>query len=285
MIWEVPCVQKQKKIAVLNDLSGFGRCSLTVAIPILSAMGMQCCPVPTAVFSNHTGYDSFYRVDFSAHLPAYFDEWEKLGLKFDGVLIGFLGSERQLALTERFLERFSAPETVVVLDPAMGDGGALYPGYAPELAAGMHRLAAYADVLTPNLTEAAILTGRPYCEVPDERELAALTAELQKLGAKDVVISGLERGELLANYLRAGTADPQWISHRRTGASRCGTGDVFSAIVAGGIVRGMTLHDAVQLAARLIAKAIAYTDALDTPPQDGVCFEPFLRDLCPKIGC
>ena len=148
---------QQKKIAAINDFCGFGRCSLAVSLPIISAMGLQCCPLPTAVFSNHTGYDSFWHTDFTAHMDAYMEQWERLELHFDGILTGFLGPPEQIGFVCRFMERFKAKDTVTVIDPVMGDDGALYATYSPELANNMAQLLQYADILTPNLTEACII--------------------------------------------------------------------------------------------------------------------------------
>ena len=144
----------QKKIAVINDFSGFGRCSIAVALPIISAMRIQCCPLPTAIFSDHTGFDSFYMTDFTEHMEPYADEWAKLDLHFNGIATGFLGSVRQIDIVEHFLRRFDRDGTTVLVDPVMGDYGALYPTYTQELAKNMARLVRYADILTPNLTEA-----------------------------------------------------------------------------------------------------------------------------------
>ena len=142
----VPDHNRQKKIAVINDFSGFGRCSIAVSLPIISAMGIQCCPVPTAVFSDHTGFDSYYRVDFTDHMRRYIGEWAKLDLRFSGVATGFLGSEEQIEIVGDFLQDFADESTIVLIDPVMGDYGKLYHGYSEKLAKKMHRLLPYADI-------------------------------------------------------------------------------------------------------------------------------------------
>ncbi|MBQ1223288.1 MAG: bifunctional hydroxymethylpyrimidine kinase/phosphomethylpyrimidine kinase, partial [Oscillospiraceae bacterium] len=185
---------KQKKIAVINDFCGFGRCSLAVSLPIISALKVQCCPLPTALFTNHTAFDSFYSTDLTPHMDAFIDEWSKLDLRFSGILTGFLESTGQINIVSRFLERFKSEETVTVVDPVMGDGGSLYRSYSPELANMMIRLVPHADVLTPNLTEACILTATPYTPDPDSRTLFELCSQLSDMGPQKVVISGLERG-------------------------------------------------------------------------------------------
>ena len=162
---------KQKKIAVINDFSGFGRCSISVCLPVISAMKIQCCALPTAIFSNHTGFESFFFKDCTDDMEAYAGEWKKLGLKFDGIMTGFLGSHRQIEIVERFFRDFHTTECLTLVDPVMGDYGKLYPTYSEALAKDMHELVKYADILTPNLTEACILTGREYREDLSEKEL------------------------------------------------------------------------------------------------------------------
>lgn len=124
---------RQKKIAIINDFTGFGRCSITVSLPIISALKIQCCPLPTSIFSNHTGYNSFYYTDFTGHMDAYIKEWTKLNLQFNGILSGFLGSPEQINIVKNFFEGFKSSNTITVIDPVMGDDGALYPTYSPIL--------------------------------------------------------------------------------------------------------------------------------------------------------
>ena len=127
----------QKKIAAINDLSGFGRCSLAVALPLISHLGIQCCPLPTAILSNHTGYPSFHFDDYTPSIPAYMAEWKKLELEFDGILTGFLGSQEQIHLVEQFIREFTTPRTIIIVDPVMGDYGKPYATYTPEMCQGM----------------------------------------------------------------------------------------------------------------------------------------------------
>ncbi|MBR5759060.1 MAG: hypothetical protein IKX88_10750, partial [Thermoguttaceae bacterium] len=137
---------KQKKIAVINDFSGFGRCSIAVALPIISALKIQCCPLPTAIFSNHTGFDSFFFTDYTRHMNAYMDEWKKLDLRFDGILTGFLSSVEQIDHIKRFFDLFYDEKTIAVVDPVMGDSGKLYATYTIELAKSLSSLLPLADV-------------------------------------------------------------------------------------------------------------------------------------------
>lgn len=272
-------MEQQKKIAAINDFCGFGRCSLAVALPIISAMQIQCCPLPTSIFSNHTGYDSFYYTDFTSHMGAYMDQWEKLGLTFDGILTGFLGSAEQIDLVCTFMERFKKPHTVTVVDPVMGDDGALYSTYSPLAAEGMRRLLQYADILTPNLTEACILTGRDYLPDPGQEELLELCRELHAMGPEKIVISGLERGEDLENFVYRHGQPPLVVREHKTGPCRAGTGDVFASILAADAVKGVELGASVARASAFIAKALRRTMDRRVPQPDGICFEDYLYEL------
>ncbi len=272
---------RQKKLAVINDFCGFGRCSLTVSLPIVSALKVQCCPIPTAVFSNHTGFDEFYCTDFTEHMEAYTAQWETLDLRFEGILTGFLGSPAQIGIVHRFLERFKTAQTVTVVDPVMGDNGRLYATYSPALAAEMKTLLPYADILTPNLTEACLLADVPYCPTMGEQELYALCEALHAMGPQKIVISGLERDGDLENFIYEAGRPPVTVREHRVGSCRAGTGDVFSSIVAADVVNGMELVAAVRHASAFIAKALRRTMELGIPETDGVCFEEILTE----IGC
>ena len=268
---------KQKKIAVINDFCGFGRCSLSVSLPIISALKIQCCPLPTSIFSNHTGYDSFYYTDYTEHMDRYIEQWAMLDLQFDGILTGFLGSPAQIQIVRRFLERFKTGCTVI--DPVMGDSGALYPTYEPHLAEQMRLLVPYADILTPNLTEACILTDTPYDPDMDEAALEALCQKLSAMGPKKIVISGLSRGDDLENFIYEAGQPPHIVRVHKVGPCRAGTGDVFSSIIAADAVNGMELTDSVRHAAAFIEKALRKTVELDLPDTDGICFEEYLTQL------
>ena len=180
------------RVAAIHDMSGFGRCSLTVAIPILSAMGVQCCPLPTAFLSTHTGgFEGFTFLDMTDEMSKVADHWASLGLTFQAVYSGFLGSERQIGVVENFICRFRGPDTVVVVDPVMGDYGRVYQTYTAAMCNGMARLAELADVITPNLTEAALLLGQPYETLPaGEAGLREITERLSLGGRRSVVLTG-----------------------------------------------------------------------------------------------
>ncbi len=270
---------QQKKIAVINDFCGFGRCSLTVSLPIISALKVQCCPVPTSVFSNHTAYDSFFYTDYTNSMEAYVEEWKKLGLTFDGILTGFLGSPEQTEIVSRFLEYFKKEDTVTVMDPVMGDGGSLYATYSPELAKQMKKLLPYADILTPNLTEACVLTDTGYREDMDDTGLAEICEKLSRLGPKKIVISGLERSGRLINYVYEEGRTPVEVAGPKIGPCRAGTGDVFSSVIAADAVNSVDFLTSVRHAAVFIAKVLRRAVELEIPVTDGICFEEFLDEI------
>ena len=269
----------QKKIAVINDFCGFGRCSIAVSLPIISAMKIQCCPLPTSVFSNHTGFKSFYHTDFTEHMEKYMAEWAKLDLKFNGILSGFLGSADQIDIVKQFLKRFKDEQTITVIDPVMGDYGKLYPTYSLRLAQQMCSLVPYADILTPNLTEACILTNTPYRADMTDDELKTICHKLSELGPEKIVISGLEREGDLVNYVYETGETPVAVTEHKVGPCRSGTGDVFSSIIAADAVLGKPFVESVRHASSFIAKVLRRTVELDLPKTDGLCFEEFLTEV------
>lgn len=269
----------QKKIAVINDFSGFGRCSIAVELPLISHLGIQCCPLPTAIFSNHTGFPSYFFDDYTARMGAYMDEWEKLGLEFSGILTGFLGSKAQIALVERFLKTFQTEHTRVIIDPVMGDNGRPYATYTPELCQEMKKLVRHAHILTPNLTEACILTDTPYREKFTEKELLDMARRLCDRGPGQVVLTGISRGSFLENYCYDREQGPGVVRVKRVSPQRSGTGDVFSSIVAAGAVRGVEFRKSVKTAADFIRRCLIRSSELDIPATDGVCFEEVIGTL------
>ena len=270
---------RQKKIAVINDFSGFGRCSIAVCLPVISAMKIQCCPLPTAVFSNHTGFESFFLKDFTDYMEPYAEEWKKLDLQFEGIMTGFLGSQRQIEIVSRFFESFHRGDCIALVDPVMGDYGQLYPTYSEALARDMHELVRFADILTPNLTEACILTGRSYREDFSEAELYEIAGDLSEMGPGKIVISGLSEGCDLLNYVFERGSSPVMVREHKVGGFRSGTGDVFSSVIAGDAVNGREFADSVRHASAFIAKTLRRTIELGIPETDGICFEEFLWEL------
>lgn len=270
----------QKKIAVINDFSGFGRCSIAVSMPIISAMKVQCCPVPTSIFSNHTGFESYFFEDYTPKMPAYILQWRKLGLEFEGIASGFLGSKAQIAIVQDFIKNFRTERTTVIVDPVMGDYGKAYPTYTDEMCQAMKQLVQYADILTPNLTEACILTDTPYHEGSWKiADLTALARKLSEQGPARVVITGIQQGDFVANLVYEHGKQTRVLRTHRVGSDRSGTGDVFSAIIAADAVNGVAFDVSVKRASDFVKRCIQRSIELDIPKTDGVCFEEFLTTL------
>lgn len=269
----------QKKIALINDLSGFGRCSIAVELPIISMLKVQCCPVPTSIFTNHTGFESFYYSDYTKHMPHFIDEWKKLDLRFDGICSGFLGSERQIDFVRDFIGAFKTERTQVIIDPVMGDYGKLYPTYSPKTSKRMKQLVELSDIITPNLTEACILTERTYHDKWHIRDLTTLAEELSDMGPQKIVITGIIQGGYIANFCFEKGCEPHIIRCEKTGTQRSGTGDIFCSIIAADAVNNVPFQDSVKKATRFVKKCIAKSIALDIPVTDGVCFEEVLYSL------
>lgn len=267
---------RQKKIAVINDFSGFGRCSLTVSLPIVSAFGIQCCCLPTAIFSNHTAYKNYFFDDYTANMPEFTKNWEMLELGFDGIYSGFLGSAAQVDIVIEFIKRFRGENTKLIVDPVMGDNGVLYSTCTDEMRKELKKLAAMADIVTPNTTELCFLTDTPYSENIGRDEIKDMAAQLCETGSKNVVVTGIRNGRAIANliYSKQGSC---FVSSLKRGIDRAGTGDVFSSVVASAVVNGETLRDSVLKAARLIEDAGSLSDELEIPPENGICFEKFMK--------
>ena len=269
----------QKKAAVINDFTSFGRCSLAVTIPILSAMKVQCCPVPTAFFTNHTGFDSFAWTDNTPHLDSYIDEWRKLNLRFNAIQTGFLGSHEQVDFVLRFLAAFRAPGTIVCVEPVMGDYGHLYPTYDRERAESMRSFLDEADILTPNLTEACFLADVPYRTDFTDAELDSLCARLAEKNGSKVVVSGIPRGDALVNFIYEQGRPSSLHAEPKIGGDRSGTGDVFASVILGDAVNGLDFAESVRKASSFTAKAVRRTVELGLPPKDGLAIEEVLGDL------
>ncbi len=268
------------RAAAIHDLSGFGRCSLTVAIPILSAMGVQCCPLPTAFLSTHTGgFQGFTFLDMTEELPRIARHWKSLDLRFQAIYSGFLGSERQIDIVADFIRTFRNRDAIVVVDPVMGDDGRAYQTYTPALCAGMCRLAELADVITPNLTEAAFLLNRDYSALDrSEAGLRRLTEELSLGGTRSVALTGasLEAGKTGTVCFDARTGRTQAVQTDFIVHPLHGTGDVFASVLTGALLRGRSLAEAAEQAVEFIRACAVRTVEQDLPLREGVDFEPLL---------
>ncbi|MFR8170311.1 MAG: pyridoxamine kinase [Marvinbryantia sp.] len=269
----------QKKIAVINDMSGYGRCSIAVSLPVISKLKVQCCPVPTAIFSNHTGYEHYFFDDYTEKMPEYIRNWKLLGLEFSGIYSGFLGSDAQIDIVENFIRDFRTEQTLVIIDPVMGDYGKAYATFTPTLCKSMKRLVQYADILTPNLTEACILTDTPYKEKWRKKEIRELAVKLMEMGPSKVVITGIVQGSYIANYVCDEKKCEHFLRTIRVGTQRCGTGDLFASIIAADAVNGVDFAVSVKKASNFVKKCIEKSMELEIPVTDGVAFEEILDKL------
>ena len=266
-----------KHILSIQDLSCVGRCSLTVALPVLSAMGHQCSVLPTAVLSTHTAFPTPEVADLTERLEGFSRHWQANGVAFDMVSVGYLSDPRQAELVAGILERIGA---LVILDPVMGDNGKLYRRITPEHIDAMTHLAARADVLVPNLTEAAALAGQPYREQVDEGYLDTLAEELLALGAKAVVITGVHLADGAIGYYGRDKGGKTFsYQGERIPRQFHGTGDLFAAVLAGAALKGESLPDAAQMAAEFVRLCVENTASV-TP--FGVEFEKQLHKLWEK---
>ncbi|MDW2796441.1 pyridoxamine kinase [Clostridium boliviensis] len=271
---------KQKKIAAIHDLSGYGRCSLTVAIPVISALKVQCCPVPTSILSNHTGFPTCFFDDYTEKMPLYLEQWKKLNLDFDGIFTGFLGSADQIEIVADMIRDFKTAKTLVIIDPIMGDDGKTYQTYTKELCSRMKTLVESGDIVTPNLTEACILTGRQYRQDNwTRKELTDMAEDIISMGPHSAVITGVREGTFITNVVAKKSSKVQFIRTLKAGGNRPGTGDVFSSIVAAQSVKGVSLQKSVKTAADFVKQSILVSDQLNVPTENGVCFEEILSLL------
>lgn len=268
------------RIAAIHDLSCFGRCSLTIALPVLSAMGCQCCPLPTALLSAHTGFSGNTFLDLTVEMGRIADHWAAMDLQFDAIYSGFLGSADQVDTVARFFDTFKKSGTAVIVDPVMGDHGTAYRTCTPELCRGMRVLAENSDVITPNLTEAALLLDRPYEEIR-QADAYEVVRRLSLGGRRSVVLTGYfsEPGQTGALCFDRDSGESKAVQTPREPQDFSGTGDLFASVLAGGVARGVPLFQAAQAAADFVRDCIARTLAEGLTEQDGVDFEPLLGQL------
>lgn len=271
------------RIAAIHDLSCFGRCSLTIALPVLSAMGCQCCPLPTALLSAHTGISGFTFLDTTDEMRRISAHWSQLSLHFQAIYTGFLGSAPQINLVEDFLRRFHAPDTLLVMDPVMGDHGTPYKTCTPALRQGLRELVAQADVITPNLTEAAILLDIPYHE-SQTADASELVRALSLQGQRSVVLTGYAAapGQVGALCYDRDTRQVEAIQTARVPQDFPGTGDLFASVLTGALTRGAPLLQAARTAVDFVGSCVARSVAEGAGEAEGVDFEPLLRQLTVK---
>lgn len=283
-----------KKIAVINDLSGFGKCSLTAAISTIAAMGVQPCPLPTAILSAQTGYPSYFCDDYTDKMDEFRREWKKMGARFDGIYTGFMAGGRQIEKVFEFLDDFYDEDTFLLADPVMGDNGREYDMFTPQLLSMMKELVRRADIITPNLTELCLLTDTEYGMLEGIREQDSLmrTVEqmarpLMKSGPEEVVVTGIcftdrEDGIQKVGNLSVTGTGTHLSAFPFIGESYSGTGDLFASMIAGGRARGEALEETMELAGKMIGLAIRDSSKQNVPRNDGVDYEQYLWMLSGK---
>jgi pyridoxine kinase len=276
-------ITQTNKLIAVHDLSGIGRVSLTSVIPILSSMGVQVCPLPTAVLSSHTQYPDFYKVDLTDHLIPFINHWKKLQLKFDAIYSGYLASAAQVEIVEHLITEFSHQEMLVVIDPVMGDNGNRYASLGPDLITEMQRLIRKANIITPNLTEAAMLLNENYDEKISQESLKKWLVRLSEKGPSIVIITSVP--ELPLNKMTSVMAyDSQsnrfWkVSCHYLPANYPGTGDSFTSVLTGSLLQGDSLPIALDRAVQFISYGVRATFGHSYDTREGIILERILKNL------
>ncbi|QEY34876.1 pyridoxamine kinase [Caproiciproducens galactitolivorans] len=278
----------QKRIAAIHDLSGFGKCSLTVALPILSAAGIEVCALPTAVLSSHTGGLAGYTYrDLTEDMPGFARQWEQLGLRFDAIYSGFLGSSKQIQIVSDFFDTFKTENNFIMVDPVMADEGVLYKTITPEMSDGMKQLCRKADLIVPNMTEATYLLGSEYNEGPYTREyIDCILRRLSDLGPEQVVLTGVWFNQSLigaAGYTRK-TDEVSYAFSQKIQGHYYGTGDIFASALLAGLLNQMRLQNAMQVAVDYTAGCVRRTRNAGTDFRYGVNFEAGLPRFMRELG-
>lgn len=286
-------IKPPRRVAAIHDLSCFGRCATTVISPALSAMGCQVIPVPTALLSSHTGgFTDMYFKDLSEDMNSIADHFERLELKFDAIYTGFLGSERQIDIVLDFIKKFSTKDTLIFVDPVMGDDGVLYSTYNDELCRRMRELCSVADIITPNLTEACFLSDTEYTDTSSMSDAEAfafadsLRERLAGLTKGKIIITGIpHRDNMFGTYGHTEIESEigSMYSVRRISKSYPGTGDLFACVLLGALLNGDDESSAIRFASEYICRVMEYTSQFDTPEREGVAFEHFMAELAEYV--
>lgn len=279
---------REKSCAAIHDLSGAGKCSLTIALPVLSACGVETSVLPTAVLSTHTGgFSHVFRRDLTEDMLPMAKSWKQEGFRFSALYSGFLGGPEQIGMVEEIFQMFRQPEGLVLVDPVMGDGGKLYSSCTEETAAGMEQLCALADVITPNVTEACRLLGAPYDLGPHRPEVVEkMLEQLCAIGPKKAVLTGVRspEGEVGSACRDQETGETSFFLLPEIEGSYHGTGDLFASTLLGGLLNGLKLPAACALATEFTHKAIESTRASGADSRFGPKFEGHLPWLGAKMA-
>lgn len=283
-----------KKVAVFNDLSGFGRCSLTAALPVLSALGIQCNPIPTVVLTGQGGYPVRFSQDMSRLLPSYKKAWTANNVSFDGIYTGYVTGSNQIEDIMDFLDEFRKEDTFLLVDPVMGDNGRTYCIFSEELLLAMKELSRRANLITPNLTEACLLSDTPLeavfsCDEVSHLDKAAQIARQLSVYAhvpQDVIITGVkvkEKGTEFVYNVALTEDGVHYFSSLCFPKSFSGTGDLFASSMCGLKMNGHSTTEALSITEKFIYHSISDTMIENTDPNDGVCFEKHLGELIPYV--
>ena len=287
-----------KRVLTVQDISCVGKCSLTAAIPVISAMGIEVCPLPTAILSNHTAFSSFSFLDLTDKIPEILNEWKKQGFHFDAIYTGYLGSIKQIDLVHKILDEFAQNDTLVVIDPCMADNGKLYTGFSQDFVKQMAKLCGRANVILPNMTEACFLVNQDYDIFTHTNEsITKVMAKLLSLGAEQVILKGVEfsKEKIGVAYCSQKLFDNNFSTnennmedmniyfHHRYDENFHGTGDVFASAVTGALVLKKDIKDAVKIACDFVQESIECTLLNPNYNWYGVDFESALRNLPQKL--
>ena len=276
-----------KRIITVQDISCVGKCSLTVALPVISAMGVEACVLPTAVLSTHTAFKGFTFRDLTGDIQKITSHWKQEKISFDAVYTGYLGSFEQINLMQELINDFAGGSTRVIVDPCMGDNGALYSGFTPDFARAMAGLCAKADVIVPNLTEAAYMLGIPYIAEGYTKEYVEdLLKKLAGLGARRIVLKGISFDDKKIGIVCYDSESEKisWYFHEKMPQNFHGTGDIFASVLTGALVRGLQLEEACRLAADFVVASIKATLSHKDYNWYGVDFEAALYMLT-SLSC
>ena len=274
--------KKTIRTAVINDLSGLGRCSLTADIAVLSAMGIQACPMPTAILSAQTGFPAYSFLDMKSEMSSYIRKWKELDVRFDGILTGFLTGDEEASLVQSFLREFRTENTKLLVDPVMADGGRGYANFTTGLRRNLRALAGEADVVTPNVTELFFLADLPCREKdllsPDPAELADLARSMMDRSGQLWVVTGLPFRDQIGNLLVTEQAE-ELISSPRYGKNFSGSGDLLAASLFGSLLLGVKPREAIEMTNAFISAAASSAVHKNFQSNDGLDFEPYLSML------
>ena len=270
-----------KRLLTIQDISCLGKCSLTVALPLLSAMGIETVILPTAVLSTHTMFSGFTVRDLSEDIRPIAEHWKKENVTFDAIYTGYLGTQEEIETVKELISEFRTEDTLVFVDPAMADNGKLYPAFDMAYAKRNATLCGIADMIVPNITEAAFMTDLPYQETYDETYVIEMLERLTDLGAKIPILTGVSLSEGKTGAMGYDSEKDEYFVYQndRVPAAYHGTGDIFSSVCVGAILNGLSYTDALKLAADYTANTIEVTLADPAKPWYGVNFEETIPEL------